>query len=335
MADGPNLFARLHKWATRQDENFLTESLAVLLEHLLILAPEVGTRLIHRLTNGFIDVRPEDAGSIVIFPQVETGVGRPDLEISVPHRLVWIEVKVEAELRTGQLEGYRVSLGESGIEQTRLILLTRYAEDFTPGAERPDFEIRWFEVASWLEDEWAAVEAAGEVASFLSRQFLDFLRIKGMTLTQVEKYMPEGVRALGNLLNMMFEAAAACKVAAKKTLGRAGPGRDYIGFKLDGKYWVGIEFVEPGKLWFRTWCRIDREAAARLEVGQLGEESWVPGRTCWERAVELDAEDVHFYSRNKVGQFQWLESFLRDCLAKARSIETPDQPTLPEEPERE
>ena len=37
-----NLFLRLHKWAVRQDENFLTESLAVVLEQLLVLAPEVG-----------------------------------------------------------------------------------------------------------------------------------------------------------------------------------------------------------------------------------------------------------------------------------------------------
>ncbi|MBY0523912.1 MAG: hypothetical protein K2R98_10970 [Gemmataceae bacterium] len=333
MAEGPNLFARLHKWAARQDENFLTESLAVVLEHLLILAPAVGTQLIRRLTDGFIDVQPEDAGSIVIVPQVEARQGRPDLEISIPYRLVWVEVKVEADLRTGQLEGYRVLLRESGVEQTRLGLLTRYAEQFAPEAERPDFEIRWFQVASWLEDEREAAGAAGEVADFLCRQFLHFLRIKAMTLTQVEKYMPEGVRALGNLLNMLFEAAGACKVAAKKTLGRAGPGRDYIGLKLDGKYWVGIEFAEPEKLWFRTWCRIDAEAAAHLGVGQLGDESWIPGRACWEQVVELDSEDVHFYSRHKVGQFQWLESFLRECLVKARSIEIADQSPIPEDPE--
>ena len=45
-----NLFLRLHKWASRQDENFLTESLAVVLEQLLVLAPAVGTRLVSRLT---------------------------------------------------------------------------------------------------------------------------------------------------------------------------------------------------------------------------------------------------------------------------------------------
>lgn len=110
---GPNLFHRLHKWAHRQDENFLTESLAVVLEQLLVLAPAVGTRLIRDLTGGFIDLPPEDASAIEIQTQVEAAAGRPDLEIRTSTRLAWIEVKTESELRTGQLEGYRVMLNAS------------------------------------------------------------------------------------------------------------------------------------------------------------------------------------------------------------------------------
>src|SRR6266850_64661 len=103
-----NLFLRLHKWASRQDENFLTESLALVLEHLLVLAPAVGSRIVSRLTGGFIEVSAEDASSIEIRTQVEAGEGRPDLEICTPKRLVWIEAKAESPLRVGQLEGYRV-----------------------------------------------------------------------------------------------------------------------------------------------------------------------------------------------------------------------------------
>src|ERR1700722_10668226 len=136
----PNLFLRLHKWATRQDENFLTESLAVVLEQLLILAPEVGTRLVSKLTGGFLELRPEDAGTIQIRTQVEAVKGRPDLEVSIPNRLVWIEVKVESELRVGQLEGYRVLLTEQGVEQRRLVLMTRYEEEIQSGAAHPDHE---------------------------------------------------------------------------------------------------------------------------------------------------------------------------------------------------
>jgi hypothetical protein len=98
---GNNLFLRLHKWASRQDENFLTESLAVVLEQLLVLAPAVGTRLVAGLTGDFIKLPPEDASAIELHTQVEAGQGRPDLEIRSPHRLVWIEVKAESELRAG------------------------------------------------------------------------------------------------------------------------------------------------------------------------------------------------------------------------------------------
>jgi hypothetical protein len=299
------------------------------LEQLLVLAPAVGARLVGRLTGGFIDLPPTDASAIEVQTQVEAGQGRPDLELRSPHRLVWVEVKAESELRTGQLEGYRVLLGESGVEHTRLVLLTRYPEAFKPTDVLPDVEVRWFEFADWLESELPEAEAAGDVAGFLARQLLDFLEARSMTLAQVGKYMPEGLRALSNLMNMLFEAAGACKVPVKK-----GAGWDYIGLNLDGqKYWVGVNFAEPEKLWFGTRSRIDPEAASKLGVGELAEESWIPGRYRWWRGVELDSESVHFFSRSKVSQMQWLEGFLRECLTQARSIETPDQPPIPEEPE--
>lgn len=329
MPVGPNLFARLHKWAARQDENFLTESLAVVLEQLLILAPEVATRLINQLTGGFLDVPPAESTSIEIRPQVETGQGRPDLEISTPSHLVWVEVKAESDLRTGQLEGYRVLMSTSGTESHRLILLTRYPETYPSDAARPDLEVRWFEVADWLETECDAAEAAGPVAAFVLRQFLDFLRVRGMRLEQVGKYLPDGVRALYNLMDMLLEAGAACKVSVKKSVGWG-----YIGVSLDGpKYWVGVSFKEPEHLRFATAGKIDREAAVQLGVGEVREESWVPGRWRWIRKAELESEPVHFFARTKVGQMRWLEAFLRECLVHARSIETPDQPPIPDEPE--
>lgn len=329
MSSRPNLFARLHKWAVRQDENFLTESLAVVLEQLLILAPEAGMRLVSQLTGGFIEVNPDGANIVEIRTQIETGQGRPDLEIRIPERLVWVEVKAESELRAGQLEGYRVLLGESGLARTRLVLLTRYWEVFQEDETRPDVEVRWFELADWLESELPAIKATGEVAGFLAQQFLDFLRGRSMYLTQVDWQLSEGVRALSNLLNMLLEAAAACKVPVKKSAGWG-----YSGINLDGlKYWIGVFHHEPGKLYFGTRCRIDPDAAKRLGVGELTEESWVPGHYRWWRSAELYSEAIYFFSRSKVGQLQWLMTFLRECLDMAHSIETPDQPPIPEEPE--
>jgi len=324
-----NLFNRLHKWAARQDENFLTESLSVVLEQLLALAPAVGTRLVARLTDGFIAVPPEDASTIEISTQVETGEGRPDLEIRSPHRLAWVEVKAESALRAGQLEGYRVLLRRCGVEQTRLVLLTRYPEAFKPEDTRPDSEIRWFEVADWLEHELPEAQVAGDIPGFLTRQFLEFLEARSMTLAQVSKFMPEGLHALSNLLNMLVEAAGACGLSVKKL-----PGWTEIGLYLDGKkYWLGLYFSEPEYLYFYTCSRIDPDAASKLGVGEMEEESWVPGRHRWFRWVALDSEAVHFFSRSKLSQMEWLEKFLRECLAQARSIETPDQQPIPEQTE--
>ena len=330
-APANNLFLRLHKWAVRQDENFLTESLAVVLEQLLVLAPDVGTRLVKLLTGGFLDVHAEDAGAMQIRTQVETGEGRPDLEISIPDQLAWIEVKAESSLRAGQLEGYRVVLAKQGVPQTRLILLTRYAEEFRQGDALPDTEVRWFEFADWLENELPAAEVTGAVAGFLTRQFLDFLGARGITLNQVGKYMPEGLRAWGNMLNMLYEAGAACKVTAK-----ISASVEYIGVKIDGagrKYWVGTDYVTPDRLCFGTSSQIDPKKAAELGVGQLTEESWVPGRYRWWRCVELDSEPIHFFSLSKVKQMEWLVRFLRESLELAHRIETPDQPPPADEPE--
>jgi hypothetical protein len=136
---------------------------------------------------------------------------------------------------------------------------------------------------------------------------------------------------MSNLMNMLFEAATACRVTVRKSAYW-----DYLGISLDGgKYWVGIQFSSPDKLWFATYCRINRDTANKLLDGEVSEDSDAWGGYSWQRGVELDSEEVHFYSRSKVSQMQWLETFLRDCIAKARSIETPDQPPMPKEPEED
>ena len=150
-----------------------------------------------------------------------------------------------------------------------------------------------------------------------------------MNLTQVGKYMPDGLRALSSWLNMLREAAAACKV--KKT--RLSDGWNYNGVSLDGgKYWIGFIHDDPEKLYFSTFSRLDTEAAARLGI-PLIKDIRALGDLSWSKSVELESESVHFFSRSKVSQMEWLESFLRECLSVARSIETPDQPSIPEDPE--
>src|SRR5947209_669014 len=105
-----------------------------------------------------------------------------------------------------------------------------------------------------------------------------------MAIAQVGWQMPEGVRALRSLLTMITEAAGTCGVSAQKKAYW-----DEIGFHLDGrKYWIGVGYDEPGRLWFATRCRIDPLAAAALG-GEITYEDWVPGQARWGRSADLSS----------------------------------------------
>jgi GMP synthase C terminal domain len=325
VAGGPNLFARLHKWAARQDENFLTDSLAVVLEHLLILAPGVGTQLLRQLTGGFIDVSQGEASAIEVRTQIETGKGRPDLEICTSRRLAWVEVKVDADLGKNQLGNYQALLRNSEVNhgaQTKLVLLTRYPVEV---GDQSVLNILWHQVSEWLERAARDQPPMDSVCRFLCEQFIGFLRAKNMAVERVGWELCPGVRALASMLNMLLEAVAACKVPATKNAAW-----DYVGLKVDGKFWVGFYFTDPDKLCFLTQCKIQREAATKLPVGEVSESTWIPGGSRWGRSAELASEDIHFFARSKVSQMQWLQKFVTETLAMARAIVSPDQPAATE-----
>jgi hypothetical protein len=319
-----NLFLRLRKWASGQDENFCTESLVFVLRRLLDHQPDVGVRLLELLTDKLLHVPSGEAAKVRIRTQVGTAKGRPDIVIGWADQEIVIEVKVESEPQPGQLVGYK-DIG------TGLVLLTRYKPTIPEGENAPDHMVRWHQVAASLDEQVRLGVDLEPVTRYICEQFIEFLGARGMAIEKASWHMTEGLRAWGNFLKMLYEAASACEVSATM---KGAVGLEYIGVKVDGgKYWVGIEYAYPGTLSFGTCSQIDPDAAANLGVGQLTEASWVPGRHRWFRFLELDSESVYFFARSKVSQMEYLEGFLRECLAQARSIETSDQPLTPEEPQ--
>src|SRR3712207_1343392 len=92
----------------------------------------------------------------------------------------------------------------------------------------------------------------------------------------------------------------------------------------DAKVSIGVVFDEPHQLRFQTeGCAIDPQAATNPGVGSVIAKDWAPGGLIWRRLAELDSEQVHFYSRSKASQMQWLETFLRESLDLARRIGVP------------
>src|SRR5207244_2768119 len=123
-----------------------------------------------------------------------------------------------------------------------------------------------------------------------------------------------------------------CQVTTKRSVLSFGDIPKYVGFKLEGgKYWVGLDLEDPGKLWFSTRSRINPETARQLGEGEVRKDIRAAGQDRWYRAGDLESEEVHFYSRSKVEQIRWLEKFLRECLEMVHRIETPDQPPIPPE----
>ncbi len=319
-----NLLTRLHKWASRQDENFVSEVFAFLLQQLLEEEPEAAVRLLNQMTNGFFNLTPPEAGAVEVRTQVVLGEGRPDLEIRTSRQLAYIEVKVEAEVNLEQLARYRRMLGESGAQSTALVLLTRYPITLPEADERPDFAVRWFQIAEWINEQ-RGTHAFKPVSGYLVEQFLDFLGEKNMIMEQVTWELAGGIRALRTLVDMLLEAAAACAVRARQS---ASP--TYMGIELERpRYCAGIYFDRPEFLVFEThYQKVDPALAARLGVAGVYEWESEPGHG-WRRELSLESEEVHFFARSKASQLQLLENFLRECLTTVRQIEIKQTEPIP------
>jgi hypothetical protein len=325
-----NLLVRLHKWAHRQDENFITEAFAHLLQHLLAEEPEAAIRILEAITGGFFRLTIQEARSVNIRTQIILSEGTPDLEIRTSTQLAFLECKSESPADPEQLVRYRRLLAKSGMTSTALILLTRYAVILPQGTKAPDKFVRWYNVAEWLEQESTRYQFK-PVSRYLVDQFLGFLGARNMSMGQVTWEMAGGARSLRTLTDMLCEAASACGLQAAP----AGSW-EYIGAKIGSNlkrpdYYLAIYLDKPEILYFETDYRsVDPECAAQLGLENI--EEWPNGKGhSWIKELNLQSEETAFFVRTKARQMQLLEEFLRSCLDTVKRIESPTRDTSPAE----
>ena len=138
---------------------------------------------------------------------------------------------------------------------------------------------------------------------------------------QVTWEMTTGVRSLRNLVDMLYEAAAACGLKSQ-----IAGNRDMMFVYLDGKkYWAGIRYSSPEFIHFATWnAKADAQMVEELGIGTTFQ--WFNDKTqCgWQRDVNLESEDIHFFARSKASQMQFLEQFLRENLELAKKVIVPE-----------
>lgn len=330
-----NLFSRLHQLIHRQDENFFTESLVHLLRYLQRHDPTSAARLLQHLCGMYFTFSSEQMGQTTISTQASTDQGRPDIEIRMPQRRIFVEVKMESGLGYQQLERYREVLSQSAVSETMLVLLSQYRIAIThmelsqseqAGRYTPTLATQWHQIGHWLEAERPLV--SDPVSRYLIEQFLEFMGERGIVMEAVSWELKNGIDALRNLLAMMTTAMDSMSLEYKRLAAW-----DWKGFGIGegsekNHYYFYVSYANPGMIYFQTANRpILPERASTAEDGLAWEESsssWPLSRGWrWERALDLTAEEVHFFARSKASQIECVTIFLKDSLSIAQELEQP------------
>ncbi|MCX7144126.1 MAG: hypothetical protein NT123_24430 [Proteobacteria bacterium] len=302
-----NLLLKVGKWSG-QPENFLTEAFAHLLRNLLSNESEIGTSLLTYLTNGIVTINQSDVDKVSVETQISTPYGCPDILILTPHHRVYVEVKDEAPPGDTQISRYRQDLESRPIDiQNGIILLTRYAVVPSSKKEEPDFYIRWHQISEFLEKR--RFKVANAVTRYLIDNFLGFLKEKSMAIEEVGYELPKGVHALQNLLTMIGEALASCKIPIHtKTAAWA-----YIGYYIDParKHFFGVYYDDPTKLIFEG--HLDPKGPHYEQLRELLSSSGVVRADgYWAPELDLASEKVHFFALGKASQMRSVENFVRE-----------------------
>jgi hypothetical protein len=314
-----NLLSALHRWASRQDENFITDAFSHLLRRLLLMDRPTGLNLIAWLTEGAFVFELEDARAVSVSTQVTTVLGRPDVEIRTSDHLIYIEAKVESEPGDRQLERYLEQLDNEAQNQTAkktLVLLTRYPQEIAPDLADRVIRKRWYQVADVLVKSLASRGTRDPISAFLCQQFIDFLQTRGVTMEKVQWEMPSGVKSLRSLIGMLAEALAALQRPIAKS-----PAWEWVGYYLvdaENKkkpYFAGLYYDRPEVLVFETnEVAVVPNAVELAGCGKLIADRYRPGGAKWVNELVLDSEEVHFFALSRERQMQTLEQFLQKSL---------------------
>ena len=300
------LLARLHKWASRQDENFLTESLSCIVEHLLYSESEAGAAFLKWLTGGAISIKADEADAVDVSTQYATPAGTPDIVIRSRESRVYIEAKVDSGFGANQLERYRADLNTRSEKKKALITLTRYPIDLK-SCIPVDQERRWYEIADTLRE----LQISDPVSLYLISELLELFRFRGVAMESVSWQLPEGIRSLRNCMTLLEEALNKTGIS----IHQRSAAWDWYGFYLEKKkYYVGIKFDDPTVVRFSTEDLVIKEKDVSVPFGVV-EEGW------WRHYLNLDSEDIHFFALSRPSQLICLVDFLTQCKQSMNKLE--------------
>lgn len=303
-----NLFANLFRWAHRQDENFVTEAFAFVVNYLLDHEPSTGIALLQWLCFGEDAADMFQSGRPQVVLQFPTEEGVPDIKIIADDLMALVEVKKGSGLGKRQLERYRAILNGQQAETKRLILLTHFPVEFGRGGERPDRHVTWHQVARWLQDHSKVPDS---VSSFLISQFTGFLERQRMAIQHVGKEYVSGMEAYVRLVTMIERALDVAGISIYKRP-RAGKGFwvCYVGSKTSRPFCVRIRYKKPTQVCFEFVKMKPDPAKEKSDDWQL-----VNRKLC--RTFEMDEG---FFEAEAQEQMMRLRTFFTESYAAAQQL---------------
>lgn len=345
----PNLLVKLQRWARlkRQDENFTTGAFAHLLEYLFRHESDSGLELFEVLT-GFKNpswLCSVKCKGIEVDTQHQTDHGIPDIKISGEDFCVFVEVKVEANVDTNQLNRYQKALRQEDWaykSRRRLVLLTKYK----PSKKVPSGikKILWFDIAERLGQ--IKKRCRSLYGKFLIEQFVGFIdrpkffieRERSPLSKELNAYMKRKgdksifedsfteddikreskLAQLNVTLRLMREVIDSVEDWRKRTFGMSAK-TGWVGYGLnDHLYWIYLWIEDPETI-FVIRQREDTTMGKR-QYG-LDTEKWDGSRGAIEPDYHwrdwLDLNDTDYFEVPRDKCFKILKGFFTKSLKYA------------------
>ncbi len=302
-----NIFSALAKYNSATDENYLTEAFVFLLKSLLQREHSRGVEFLNTLCVNNSEFCFSADARISVSTQDVTEQGTPDIKISTPDKLIYIEVKHDSPLGYRQVERYKKVLESSPKAIKYVVLLTRFAVDFETEEEKPYKHVRWFEVYNWLDN----IKSEDQIVVYLIESFKSFLEVKRMSMQKVGWEYINGVPAFNNLIDMLGEAIKGVSLRVHQR--SAGWNRKgfYVG---STEFLCSVSYNNPLVVAF---IMLDKTKFDKKLVESPTYEVRAGSQSIWFR---LPLEELLFFSLDKDKQLEEITKFVRVSYQEAQQM---------------
>lgn len=304
-----NIFEHLSRFGHRQDENYLTECFVFVLNFLLEYDKPLCLRLLELLCVKDKDFSFAPDEEISIETQERTKEGIPDIKITSPEKLIYIEVKLGSGLRDRQISDYKKILKNSKKKIKKVNLLSRFPIETNAEKERPYKKSYWYEIYNGLSN----MSSNNEAVEYFINKFKEYMEVEGLSTEKVKWEYIDGIPAFFNLIQMCENGLTEKGFEDLKY----SAGQEWYGIKFDNNdFWVGIVYdnhleilLDAEKKEYNYNLNVrSKELSYEFDNEDNRPHYW------------LNLEKIHFFSLNKDEQQEKITTFIKECYADCKRM---------------